>query len=240
MRIRQPAAGSRDTRSRGPSQRVDSDGLGEPPSPSGDAQLAHLFRNMRAATRLTRAAIAQRLATTPATIEDLEMGAVTALPHWRETVRIVRTYCEMLRLDPEPLLWRIQQLLRAGETPSTRPTRPSGPPPPGPRKERPQARASRRSRRGARKVLWLAAPPAVVGALLYLASTVPGPFYRAIPLLPAAWEGPARAWLDAFVLYSAPRRDGFKWVDVGDPRLRKVDKLPTKPAPSPVASGAPR
>src|SRR5262245_13925540 len=143
MRIRQPAAGSRDARARGLSRRAAGNDLGEPPSPAGDAQLAHLFRNMRAAPRLTRAAIAQRLATTPATIEDLEMGAVTALPHWRETVRIVRSYCELLRLDPEPLLWRIQQLLRPGDTPPTRPTRRPGHPPPAPRKERPPARAPR-------------------------------------------------------------------------------------------------
>jgi len=29
------------------------------------------------------------------------------------------------------------------------------------------------------------------------------------------------------VLYSAPRRDGLRWIDVGDPQLRKVDKLQT-------------
>src|SRR5262245_41821271 len=154
MRIRQPVAGSRDARSRGPFRRAP--GNGHAPSADGDAQLAHLFRNMRAATRLTRAAIAQRLATTPATIQDLEMGAVGALPHWRETVRIVSSYCEMLRLDPEPLLWRIQQLLRGGDVPPTRPTRPPGALPSVLRKERAPARAPRRSRGGAHKVLWLA------------------------------------------------------------------------------------
>jgi hypothetical protein len=30
--------------------------------------------------------------------------------------------------------------------------------------------------------------------------------------------------MDLFVLYSAPRRDGLRWIDVGDPRLRKIDK----------------
>jgi hypothetical protein len=36
-----------------------------------------------------------------------------------------------------------------------------------------------------------------------------------------------RAGLDYVVLLMAPRRDGLKWIEVGDPRLRKADKLPT-------------
>jgi transcriptional regulator with XRE-family HTH domain len=212
--MRQPAAGSRDARSQGSASR------------GHDPQIAHFFRNMRTATRLSRDAIARRLATTPATIEDLELGAVSALPRWPETVRIVRGYCELLRLDPEPLLWRIQQLLHAGNDPP--PSRPVGPPPPALRKERPRAAAPRRRRRGFRKLMILSMPPVVVAGLLYLATTAPAPFYRLLALLPRSAAAPARAVLDALVLYSAPRRDGLRWIDIGDPRLRKVDKLPAK------------
>ncbi len=168
-------------------------------------------------------------ATTPATIEDLELGAVSALPPWPETMRIVRGYCELLRLDPEPLLWRIQQLLQAGDAPP--PSRPVGPPPPALRKERPRASAPRRSGRGRgiRKLLILSLPPILAGGLLYLASTTPAPFYRALSALPPSLAELARAGLDALVLYSAPRDNGLRWIDVGDPGLRKVDKLPTKP-----------
>jgi hypothetical protein len=191
---------------------------------------------MRTATRLSRDAIARRLSTTPATIEDLELGAVASLPHWPETVRIVRGYCELLRLDPEPLLWRIQQLLRGDDPPS----RPVGPPPPALRKDpRPRPPAPRRSStsggRGAvRKLVILSLPPIVVAGLLLCAATAPALFYRVLPLLPASVGEPARAGLDALVLYSAPRRDGgdgirYRWIDIGDPRLRKVDKLSTKP-----------
>jgi hypothetical protein len=67
-----------------------------------------------------------------------------------------------------------------------------------------------------------------VTGLVYAAILAPGPLYRAISLLPQSLAGPARAGLDNFVLYSAPRRDGLKWIDVGEPRLRKVDKLSTK------------
>jgi hypothetical protein len=185
---------------------------------------------MRTATRLTREAIARRLGTTAAIIEDLELGAVAALPPWPETARIVRGYCELLRLDPEPLLWRIQQLLRADDTGP--PSRPVGPPPPMMlRKERSRPPAPRRSAgrgRGFRKLLLLSFPPLLAGGLLYLASTMPAPFYRALPLLPQSLAEIARAGLDALVLYSAPRDNGLRWIDVGDPGLRKVDKLPTK------------
>jgi hypothetical protein len=245
--MRQPAAGSRDARSQGQAAR------------GHDPQIAHFFRNMRTATRLSRDAIARRLATSPATIEDLELGAVASLPHWSETVRIVRGYCELLRLDPEPLLWRIQQLLQAGDNPPT--SRPVGPPPPALRKDRTRPPAPRRSGgagwRGIRRLVILSFPPILVAGILYGATVAPAPFYRALSLLPSVLAEPARAGLDALVLYSAPRRDGakrpcgtaespggseeaptgdknsgdrncYRWIDIGDPRLRKVDKLPTK------------
>jgi hypothetical protein len=201
--------------------------LAQPTSQGQDPQIAHIFRNMRAATRLTREAIARRLATTPGVIEDLENGAVGSLPHWRETVRIVRSYCELLRLDPEPLLWRIDQLLRGGANDDV-PTRSPGPPPLAlrhPPHREPFARAG-----GGilRRILLLAALPAIAGGLAYLAIVMPAPIYRAIPLLPEPLAGPARAGMDSFVLLSAPRRDGLRWIDVGDPQLRKGDKLSTK------------
>ena len=80
--------------------------------------------------RLSREALARRLATTPGTIDDFETGTISNLPHWRETTRIVRGYCETLRLDPDPILWRIQNHLRAPEPPtrSAADGRPPGPP----------------------------------------------------------------------------------------------------------------
>lgn len=224
MRTRQPAAGTRDARANGALPRAGSSAVAR--APGRDTQLGNIFRNMRAATRLSREALARRLATTPATIEDLEMGAIFALPTWRETVRIVRSYCELLRLDPEPVLWRMQQVLRGGGNGEDPQTRPPGPPPPALRKTRARAHAARRSGPSVRRVLILGAPPIVVAALAYWASAAPAPIYRAITLLPPSLAGPARAALDTFVLYSAPRRDGLRWIDVGDPRVRKVDKLP--------------
>ena len=70
------------------------------PLPGRDEQLGQIFINMRRAMNVSRETIARRLATRAQTIDDFEAGAVTALPHWKETERIVRGYCELLRLDP--------------------------------------------------------------------------------------------------------------------------------------------
>ena len=91
MRMRVPATDV-PPRPRGPAapSRMQGGALGEVQVAGRDVQIGHIFRNMRAAMRLPREAIARRLATTPGTIEDFENGAIASLPHWRETVRIVR------------------------------------------------------------------------------------------------------------------------------------------------------
>jgi transcriptional regulator with XRE-family HTH domain len=236
MRMRQPTTGLRDARL-GPSPaRVVGNGLGEPAVSGRDPQLGHIFRNMRAAMRLSREALARRLATTPGTVEDFETGTISNLPHWRETTRIVRGYCETLRLDPDPILWRIQNHLRAGgqaDSPTrAADVRPPSPPPAVLRKghARSEGDWGRSARRKGRRVLRLFAvstPLALAAAAVYFANTAPAPVYRAIAQLPAPLSATARAGLDQLLLISAPRRDGLRWIDVGDPKLRKVDKLQT-------------
>ncbi len=195
--------------------------------------------------RLPREAIARRLATTPGTIEDLENGALSSLPHWRETVRIVRGYCEILRLDPQPILWRMQSQWDAAcldDDPPTRSngTRPQGPPPAALRKEartKPPAGPARGA--GRARMFALSAPLALAAGAFYVAQTAPAPIYRAIALLPQAVAGTARAGMDNLVLYSAPRRDGLQM----DRRRRSpvaqsrqiADKQPIAYAGSPVA-----
>lgn len=237
MRMRLPGAESRGARARGPAVAVrpQADRLAD--VNGNDVQIGNIFRNMRAAMRLTREAVARHLATTPATIEDLENGAVSSLPHWRETNRIVRSYCEILRLDPQPILWRLQSRIQAAggvyeDDPPTRPgaTRPPGAAPALLRKtrgKRTRSDAPARGRRRARTMFAISTPLVVAAAVFYVAQSVPGPIYRAIGLLPAPVAGAARAGMDSLVLYSAPRRDGLRWVDVGDPQLRKGDKLQT-------------
>lgn len=234
MRMRLPGAELPDRRPRGPAPSLHSlaNGLAGPAGLGRDAQIGHIFCNMRSAMRLPREAIARRLATTPATIEDLESGAVSSLPHWRETSRIVRSYCELLRLDPQPILWRMQSQMRAaGAYDDDPPTQSSATRPPGPpallRKDAARSSPAPRKRRRARRMFALSAPLVLAAVAFYLGQAAPAPLYRAIGLLPASIAGMARAGMDNLVLYSAPRRDGLRWVDVGDPQLRKVDKLQT-------------
>jgi hypothetical protein len=85
-------------------------------------------------------------------------------------------------------------------------------------------RSSRRRRR-ARVLFALSAPLALVAAVVYLAQAAPQPVYRAISLLPDSIERAVRAGLDHIVLLSAPRREGLRWIEVSDPRVRKADKL---------------
>ena len=229
MRMRQPGIGLRESRPHGHANLRA--GMTAPPVAGRDPDLGNIFRNMRAALRVTREAVARRLATTPGTIEDLENGAVSMFPHWRETTRIVRSYCELLRLDPEPLLWRIQgQLQQSGNY--EEPTGPRTARPPAPpallrsgRKKTP-AEPHRRARR-TRRLFAFSAPLVVAAAAMYGAHTAPAPIYRAITMLPATFSGMVRSVMDNFLLLSAPRREGLRWIDIGDPQLRKVDKLQT-------------
>ena len=141
-----------------------------------DIELGRIFRHMRAAMKASRESIARRLAVAVATIDTLEAGAVGAFPNGRETERIVRVYCELLRMDPEPILWRV----------GGRPSAPSarGRPARIPRPMPPVRTASARDDAAGQR-----------------------------------WSGRRRALI-------APRRDGLRWVDVGDPRVRKANKLP--------------
>ena len=206
-----------------------------------DEQIGQIFRSMRSAMGVSRETIARRLATNPATVDNFEAGAIAALPHWKETARIVRSYCVLLRMDHEPILRRIHdQLAVLASQP-----RPANPPPPrvlrsvrtAPRTAPPAAeaatwaepRAEPSRRRRARALFALSAPIAFLVGVAILAQVMPGPVYRAVGLLPGPIASPARAGLDYVLLLTAPRRDGLRWIEIGDPQLRKADKLSTSP-----------
>jgi transcriptional regulator with XRE-family HTH domain len=202
-----------------------------------DEQLGQTFRDMRLRMKVSRETIARRLATSPSTIDNFEAGAVTVLPHGKETERIVRGYCELLRADPEPILWRIRAHMQAlasqakSAAPSKVPAQTTGGRAaprsrPVAKSERVKPRSPRR-RLGARTLFALSAPVALIAAVIYLAHAAPRPMYRAIALLPDPARSAARAGLDYVVLITASHRDGLRWIEVGDPRLRKADKLQT-------------
>ena len=83
--------------------------------PAGyDAEVAELFRDLRAATALSEMDLAARLGTRPDVVQALEQGALYALPPWAETCRVVNAYGALLNLDVRPLLRRIYAQLEAG------------------------------------------------------------------------------------------------------------------------------
>jgi hypothetical protein len=83
--------------------------------PAGyDAEVAELFRDLRAASGLSEADLAGHLATRVEVVQALEQGAIYALPPWPETCRVVATYGTVLNLDVRPLLRRIYAQVEAG------------------------------------------------------------------------------------------------------------------------------
>lgn len=100
--------------------------------PAGyDAEVAELFRDLRAASGLSESELAAQLATRVEVVQALEHGALYALPAWPETYRVVSTYGTMLNLDVRPLLQRIYAQLDAGVVglgPKSAPDMPTMPP----------------------------------------------------------------------------------------------------------------
>ena len=83
--------------------------------PAGyDAEVAELFRDLRAATTLSEMDLAARLGTRADVVMALEQGELYALPPWPETCRVVNAYGALLNLDVRPLLRRIYAQLEAG------------------------------------------------------------------------------------------------------------------------------
>jgi transcriptional regulator with XRE-family HTH domain len=83
---------------------------GNPAPTAGDAQIAAIFRQMRAILGLSVPGLARRLGTDIAVIMELETGGVDNLPPWPETVRIIEGYGAMTGVDQGPLLSRILML----------------------------------------------------------------------------------------------------------------------------------
>jgi hypothetical protein len=200
-----------------------------------DEQLGKIFRNMRLTLKVSRETVARRLATSTACIDNFEAGAVGALPHGKETERIVRGYCELLRIDPEPILWRISTVLQVVSNQPERRTRKgrasrtngSGQPQVRSHSARSErtARQSPRQRRSRRALFAVSAPVALLAGLVYMAHAAPQPVYRAVAMLPKPIDSYARTGLDYVALLTATRREGLYWIEVSDPRLRKADRL---------------
>lgn len=75
-------------------------------------------------------------------------------------------------------------------------------------------------------------------ALALSARQFPGLLYAAVMPLPPIIGEPLRSGVDHAVALLAPVRDGLTWIDVGDPGLRKSDRLPAPPEVTGVNAAA--
>jgi hypothetical protein len=88
--------------------------------------------------------------------------------------------------------------------------------------------APNRRRRRIRTLFTLTAPVALLAGIVYAATSAPRLVYPVIGFLPDRLEIPVRAGLEYMIRLTAPTRDGLRWIEVSDPKMRKADKLPTE------------
>ena len=79
-----------------------------------------------------------------------------------------------------------------------------------------------------RRMLVLSVLVLGVISILFAARVFPGALYATIGPLPSLVGSPLRHGVNALVGALAPVREGLTWIDVGDPRLRRSDKLPQR------------
>lgn len=93
-----------------------------------------------------------------------------------------------------------------------------------------EAAAARRLRRRRRTRAIAAAvtPLLMLVAVLIVAQSAPRQLYALTAPLPRVLQTPIKGVVDFAVWQSAPVVDGLRWVDAGDPRLRKADRLAGK------------
>jgi hypothetical protein len=69
---------------------------------------------------------------------------------------------------------------------------------------------------------------ALLVAAYFAVQQLPRVAYASIGYFPIRLQGSVRNVIDLAILQTAAVRDGLKWVDIGDPRMRKNDRLKTQ------------
>lgn len=210
--------------------------------PTGvDERVAAIFRDMRAGLGLSVPELARMLGTTAGVIETLESGRVRAFPVWPETVRLVSELGRLHRVDARPILARIRDQIGPaglGQVPGQAGRTAVEKHPLLRMRDRARAavpqrqawgegaqRVRRRVRRAARAVLTISAPVALIAGVMWLAQTQPALILGAVNVLPEPAARFVRPAAEYVIVRMARRREGMRWIEVGDPRTRKSDKL---------------
>ena len=212
------------------------------------SQIGPLFRDLRRCLRLSIPDVARRLGTRIDIIEALEAGEVSRLPAWPETVRLVTSYTGLAGIDPRSVLEVIsdeialvrRQLVKAPAERS-RALRRSF--------DLLKARGLPAWHWGAVRQTFGKIPfGKAAGVLrwpielvqrpksparLALACAVLAVLLSSLiqsPVLQASVTGGGLSRVlgsvqEYVLLHTSPKKDGMVWIDVGDPRARRSDKL---------------
>ncbi|MGQ0457394.1 MAG: helix-turn-helix domain-containing protein [Hyphomicrobium sp.] len=193
------------------------------------ATIGRYFLELRSALRLTPHQAAVHLQAHPDIVETLEAGRIDALPPWPETVRIVTAYAAMAGADGRPALSLIADTLSviAQDISVAQPVARLAAPAP--------ASASTRSQPKGRIRHAVAAGARLPQDAIRGARRRPDRAFYAISLplgllLLATLNSPgltrARTSVgDYFRVQFASFHEGFRWIEVSDPRVRRGDKL---------------
>ncbi len=120
-----------------------------------------------------------------------------------------------------------RSVVAAGETTATTAKTVTSPKTATVRSERSKTVPSAEKLKRRRRRMFALAPLAVLASLLAFVQFLPGVAYMVARNLPGPIKSPATSGLDFLVMATAPTREGLRWIDVGDPRARKSDKLRT-------------
>lgn len=198
--------------------------------------IARFFTDLRRALRLTLPQAAQYMRVHPEIIEALEMGQVEDLPPWPQTSQIIMDYTSVAGIDGRPVLTAVGGLLVALQQAYEPPLAQRSDNHPRQAGSAMQAggqfvRAGSVIANGARRL-----PKDAMHQIrerpqraLYALSL---PLFFLLFFHASIFDGIVRPFSAAvnsasayFQEHFAPVRDGFRWIEVRDPRSRRADKL---------------
>ena len=212
------------------------------PSPAfvhNQVNCARFFIDVRRLLGVTPHQAAVELVTRVETIEALENGQIGLLPPWPETARVVMAYAAWAGIDGRPVLSVIADLMREYRSHQHVALKPA-PVHTVPRLQVDRIRragnaiahgAIRLPREAIRQVRQrpdrafyaLSFPLAVLIIVLNTSA-----LQASLNHLPRPVVSVATGVKSYFQVAFAPVREGFKWIEVDDPRKRRGDKLPVE------------
>lgn len=193
-------------------------------------EIARFFQGIRRVLHVSTEQAAKILMTDANVIRALDAGDIERLPPWPETKRIVSNYISLAGIDPEPALQMIGRSLAeslarvAAAQPPVTPRLPA--------RSATSASATDyapHNRLARLKALTTRRPASMLAvtlpiALLVVLTTTEVP-QAAVSRMPEGVTRVVKTVQEYVRAKLAPVRDGLRWIEVGDPRSRRGDKL---------------